>query len=342
MTNAICLDKNYSTTRLVSKKEPIITNKPEDKFETVLFLPPNPHRRAEGGLRTKGYFKFSYENLIMNDKFLILNDKNGNEFKLDNSTFNIQHSTFRKLPLISIITVVYNGEKYLEETIESVINQTYPNIEYIIIDGDSTDGTIDIIKKYEDKIDYWVSEKDRGIYDAMNKGIDLSNGEWILFLNSDDKFPNNNIVKNIFSNSVDKETMLIFGNVYYNTDRIFKSSLDKKILINNTVHHQASFYNKLLFCNFRYDLSWKIVSDYELNLIIYLKKHRIKYINIVVSHCNDGGISRTSFYRSHLEMALIRRKYFNFIINIIIDTMLIFKLFSYKFYKKISKILNIH
>ena len=92
----------------------------------------------------------------------------------------------KKEPLFSIITVVYNGEKFLEKTIASVVNQSCKNFEYIIIDGGSTDKSLDIIRKYEKKIDYWVSEKDNGIYDAFNKGMIVSKGEFIGFINSDD------------------------------------------------------------------------------------------------------------------------------------------------------------
>ena len=87
-------------------------------------------------------------------------------------------------PLITVVTICYNAVDTIEETIKSVIEQTYPNIEYIVIDGGSKDGTVDIIKKYQDKISYWVSEPDRGIYDAMNKGTMKANGRWINFMNS--------------------------------------------------------------------------------------------------------------------------------------------------------------
>ena len=204
MDRLICLDENYSTTKMLYKivddeyldengtiKEKCKWNINNSTFKiqhSTLFLPEGEGRKGEGGLRTKGYFKLSYENLMINDECLILNDKEGNQYKSNNSTFNIKHPTLSSLPLISIITVVFNGEKYLEETIQSVINQTYPNVEYIIIDGGSTDGTLDIIKKYEDKIDYWVSEKDDGMYEAIHKGFMLSTGEIYSWLNADDKY----------------------------------------------------------------------------------------------------------------------------------------------------------
>ena len=94
-------------------------------------------------------------------------------------------------PLFSIITVVYNNEKYLEETIKSVVNQKFQNFEYIIIDGGSSDKTLDIIKRYDSQIDYWISEKDKGIYDAFNKGMSLAKGDFIGIVNSDDTYFDN-------------------------------------------------------------------------------------------------------------------------------------------------------
>lgn len=147
-----CLDASYATTRLVTSELPVIENPPDAKFTSMLFLPANPERKGEGGLRTRGYFKRS------------LSDK----------------------PLITVITVVFNGAKTLEDTIKSVISQTYANVEYIIIDGGSTDGALDIIRKYNGQIDYWVSEPDKGISCAFNKGITICTGIYHLMLNADD------------------------------------------------------------------------------------------------------------------------------------------------------------
>jgi len=131
----------------------------KNAFESI--LPPSEKevKKVEGGLRTQGIYKKSS----------------------------------KSRPLVSIVTVVYNGEKYLEQTIRSVINQRYDNIEYIIIDGGSTDGTLDIVEKHEKMIDYWISEPDEGIFDAMNKGIKICRGELIGLINADDYYAPNAI-----------------------------------------------------------------------------------------------------------------------------------------------------
>jgi glycosyltransferase involved in cell wall biosynthesis len=100
-------------------------------------------------------------------------------------------------PLVSVITVVYNGEAHLEQTIQSVVNQSWSNMEYVIVDGGSTDGTLDIIRKYEDRIDYWISEPDRGISDAMNKGIRLANGDLIAHLHADDYYSDPSVISSV-------------------------------------------------------------------------------------------------------------------------------------------------
>lgn len=107
-------------------------------------------------------------------------------------------------PLVTVITVVYNAKELLEETILSVLNQTYSNIEYIIVDGGSTDGTLDIIKKYQDKISKYISEPDQGIYDAMNKGMSLSKGQWLNFMNAGDSFYSNDVLQKVFEREFSK------------------------------------------------------------------------------------------------------------------------------------------
>ena len=114
-------------------------------------------------------------------------------------------------PLFSIITVSYNAKESIEDTINSIVNQTYSNFEYIIVDGGSTDGTLDIIRKYEDKISYWISEPDNGIYDAMNKGLAICKGEWINFMNSGDLFYNDHVLVDIYRYCDFKKFHILYG-----------------------------------------------------------------------------------------------------------------------------------
>jgi putative colanic acid biosynthesis glycosyltransferase WcaE len=216
-------------------------------------------------------------------------------------------------PLFTIITVVFNGEKHLDESIRSVINQNYDSIEYIIIDGGSTDGTLELISNYNEQIDFWLSEKDDGIYDAMNKGIDKATGEWLYFLGADDKLSSIDVISTIQQalESSKIDPMLIFGNVIYNNKQLIKSSIGPKLFLHNTLHHQSCFYNIRLFRSFRYSTFTKIISDYELNLISYLNKYNYLKINQIIAICNADGMSTNSsnYFRCIVETNKIRKKH---------------------------------
>ena len=307
---------------------------PNDKFETVLFLPEGEGRKGEGGLRTKGYFKFSYENLIINDECLILNDENGNKFEINkdalnkiNSKFKIQHSTLNQLPLITVITVVYNGEKCLEETIQSVINQTYPNVEYIIIDGGSTDGTLDIIKKYEDSIDYWVSEKDKGIYDAMNKGIELAFGNLIGILGGDDIF----FPKALEYVSNFAEYDAVVGPVKLSTGEIKYGYRPQYKYFGHgycvTSHSIGFFVKKKIYKMIGlYDLKYYQVSDGDFIYKVMKITDNIKSVerDFLFGIFNVSGVSNKKRFRQILENALVM--YENEIPKIFVIGMLVLRL----------------
>ncbi len=239
--------------------------------------------------------------------------------------YNIYNSPIENSSSVSIITVVFNGEKYLENTIQSVINQSYPNLEYIIIDGGSTDKTLGIIKQYQDQIDYWISESDSGIYGAMNKGISVATGEWILFLGADDWLLHNGIIEEFMKHS-SNSISLIYGNIVYSNGVQFKSKLNSWILLQNSMHHQSCFYHRSLFENFRYDCYYKFCADYEINLIAFLKKIPSIYIDIPLSFCTLEGSSTTFKNRKIAikELNSIRKKHTKWTTNFSMSSILFF------------------
>ncbi len=172
-------------------------------------------------------------------------------------------------PKISVITVCFNAIDSIENTIRSVLSQTYSNIEYIIVDGGSSDGTVDIIKKYDGKIANWISEKDHGIYDAMNKGILMSTGEWINFRNCGDTFSTKDALSKIFEVPVDNSVSVLHG------DCFFVSKFDYIRLVppvvknvncfqfEMPVFHIASFIRRSLHQSMLYDLSYRASADYD-------------------------------------------------------------------------------
>jgi glycosyltransferase involved in cell wall biosynthesis len=197
-----------------------------------------------------------------------------------------------KFPLVTIITVTFNTEKYLESTIQSVINQTYENIQYIIIDGGSTDGTVDIIKKYQDLIKYWVSETDGGIYDAMNKGWSAAEDDsYILFLGAGDR------VEQLPDLSKYEGCKSIFGNVNLGNNRLYRSTADFRIRLGNTLHHQALLIHKSIHTDPPFNLAYKAYADYEFNARLYNQGVEFIFDNSFLSYALPGGLTE----KFHLE-----------------------------------------
>jgi len=196
---------------------------------------------------------------------------------------------------VSIITVVYNGAKTIEQTILSVLGQSYKNIEYIVIDGLSTDGTQEIVKKYQDSIAYFVSEKDNGIYDAMNKGIQKATGEIVGIINSDDWYAEN-VIEEVVQYYEQNEVELVYGkviNIYENGREylIGKKPIDY-IWFQNVIHHPSVFIKKDIYEKFGiFDIKYTISSDYDLLLRFYSKKVRFGYMDEVIAYFRMGGIS---------------------------------------------------
>ncbi len=238
----------------------------------------------------------------------------------------------------SIITVVYNRDIYLEETIKSVINQSFKNFEYIIVDGASKDNSLNIIKKYENEIDYWISEKDNGIYDAFNKGISLAKGKYIGIINSDDIFTKDAL--NIYFKYLNSKNHIdfIFGSVKKHWG-IIHGYKPKKIFYSWGFYssHSTGFFIKNESAKEigKYNLKYKYHSDYDYFYRMIVKKKMTGLSttkNEVVGIFRRGGFSSTvSFWKKFKEEILIRidNKQNKFLILII---------FVYKFLRNLDKI----
>ena len=198
-----------------------------------------------------------------------------------------------KKGLVSVITVCYNAEKNLEETILSILNQTYSNIEYIIIDGGSSDGTVDIIKKYADRLAYWVSEPDKGIYDAMNKGIFQAKGEWIYFIGASDLLLKHSF-QTIFSEKIGAE--VIYGDitmVYPKGQKQIKKALSSSCLLYRmlTSHQAILMHTKVIKEHKGFNLDYKILADFDLMQRSYLSGVTFQYIPVSVAEFKFDGVS---------------------------------------------------
>ena len=247
-------------------------------------MPIAKNRLCEGGLRTKGLFKQCYI----------------------------------KKPLVTVITVVFNDVANVERTILSILNQTYDNVEYIVIDGGSKDGTLDIILQYEHAIDYWVSEKDAGIYDAMNKGIRLASGKWINFMNSGDFFYSTTTLEKIVFKFREKYS-IVYGDVqafskkhHFNEMKISRPVIAKNLIMKLPICHQATFVTLKAFKEVGlYDTNYKICADHDWLLKALIAGHNAKYVHQCIALNNRDGVSSMSIFKLYRERLTLALLHFN-------------------------------
>lgn len=236
---------------------------------------------------------------------------------------------------ITVITVCRNSEQFLQETIESVVTQTYNNIQYIIIDGNSTDGTLEIIKKYDQEIDTWLSEPDTGMYDAINKGLRLATGDYILILNSDDVLVSNNTIQEVANQIIAERLDYYYGNIIKSKDGKLKKvklfGVDYQELLLSThgtfVHHPCFFISKELNKILGgYDLKYRYASDYDYILRALSKSNRGKYLDIYISkfrlHANTISASgkieaeriKILLEHGYYEQPFFKRKFYYYVL----------------------------
>jgi glycosyltransferase involved in cell wall biosynthesis len=215
---------------------------------------------------------------------------------------------------LSIITVNLNNKKGLEKTIKSIVCQSFDSYEYIVIDGVSTDGSVDVIRQYADKISYWISETDGGIYCAMNKGIARSRGEYCLFLNSGDGLLHENVLTELFSSSFDED--IVYGNNVVLSEYpariskgLAKSSIGLYDLITGRINHQASFIRRELFDKYGlYSEDYRIASDWKFFLdTIIVGNVSVRYIDRNISFFDVSGVSSANREEAHRELMTILR-----------------------------------
>jgi len=206
-----------------------------------------------------------------------------------------------KEDLVTVVTVTYNAEDLVEETILSVINQSYKNIEYIIIDGASTDETVSIIKKYEDRIDYWISEPDDGLYFAMNKAIKKATGKWINFMNAGDFFADNDVISYVMMHK-DNDAELIYGNYRKkNLDIVVKAQEKENWYQTMPFCHQTLFTRTKVMKTEPFDTNFKIAADHNFILKMYTQQKNFCYLDKTLAVFSEGGFANNNTVKMCIE-----------------------------------------
>ncbi len=211
---------------------------------------------------------------------------------------------------ITVIIATYNASETISQALDSILNQTYADVEIIVVDGCSTDNTNAIVESFKDGTIRCLVEKDNGIYDAMNKGISLAEGKWVFFMGADDTLHDRNVFKDMIgaTSGSDKYDVVI-GDIKFDNGKVRKSSVSEKTKFINTVHHQSVFYKRELFKTFSYNSTYKVSADYELNLKILLESLCVKKVDRMVCVVGLEGVSGKVDYSGYAEEIKIRNGY---------------------------------
>ncbi len=270
---------NYSTVKNTTSIEPDTYS--QDNCFKYLRLPENAKRQLEGGMRLNGVYKKPLDNL----------------------------------PLITVVTAVLNREKCIEKSIKSVLNQSYDNVEYIIIDGGSTDGTLDIINKYKNYIDYFISEPDTGIYDALNKGMSVARGDYIVILGSDDWYEPY-AFKLMMHHSLKSNALLLSAKIAIRNDKNQvlgfwgSDTYDESMAFTMTFPHITSFIHKSIYNKLGlYRTDYKIISDWVFFNKIKDNNYSLHFINEPIANFSGTGSSiKNKFLEENEKIRFIKEK----------------------------------
>lgn len=216
-----------------------------------------------------------------------------------------------KIPL-SIITINYNDSKGLSKTIKSVVGQSYKDIEYIVIDGGSSDGSKEVIEEYEKYLNYWVSEPDSGIYNAMNKGIRASHGEYLLFLNSGDVLHSDDVIENVVP-ALGNHDMVIGKVLFENSGQTNELPEELTLLrfYHGSVPHPSTFIRRKIMLEYMFDEWLKIVSDWKFFMqALIIGNASYTHLNLIITDFDTSGVSATNKVLVERERAQVLKELF--------------------------------
>lgn len=213
-------------------------------------------------------------------------------------------------PQVSVILPVWNAAATLKDALQSVLEQRGVTLELIVIDNESTDGSREVIAAFQTQIHHFISGKDKGVYDAMNRGIDQSTGTWIYFLGADDKLADVDALQKVLAYAEEDADLLIaevryYGKTASNTRTHYPPRFDQGLIWRNVVHHQACLYHRRCFTKYRYPIRFGILSDYHLNLWLWNTGAKAQLVPEVLAFCGAEGISKnytSDLYRQELEL----------------------------------------